>query len=149
MAKDARSQAVAVLRQVLQFGHSLSAELPKAIEQTDSAQIGLLQELSLGTLRQFHYLDARLRAHLKTPLKTKDTDIYCILLVAAYQLLYLDKPDYAVVSSAVELCKKRKKTLGRQTRQRHFAQPVKRKSRRCQQQRANSLAVRRTSQMDL
>lgn len=109
MSKDARSQAVHVLRQVLQFGQSLNHELPKAIEQTDNAQIALLQTLVLGSLRQFHYLDGRLKQHLNSPLKTKDTDIYCILLSAAYQLLFLDKPDYAVVNSAVELCRKRKK----------------------------------------
>lgn len=109
MSKDARSQAVNVLRQVLQFGQSLNKELPKAIEQTDKAQTALLQTLVLGSLRQFHYLDGRLRQYLKEPLKTKDTDIYCILLSAAYQLLFLDKPDYAVVNSAVELCRKRKK----------------------------------------
>lgn len=75
----------------------------------------LLQELCFGTCRWFHLLEYILGQLLDKPLKKKDCDVKCLLLVGLYQLRELSIPDHAVinetVNSAVELKKPWAKSL--------------------------------------
>ena len=62
---------------------------------------GLIQELCYGVTRWYFQLDFLAKQLLKKSLKRKDQDIYILILVGIYQLLYTDIPSYAVVSETV------------------------------------------------
>ena len=88
---------------VLHQGDSLSAVLAKQLVSLDDPrQRALAQELAFGTLRWFYRLDRVLGQLLTKPLKTKDRDLYALLLVGLYQLLVLEMPAHAAVSETVE-----------------------------------------------
>ena len=85
MTTDARACAARVLSQVIADGRSLSEALPGAVQAlTDTRQRALVQELSYGTLRWFYRLDALLQRLLKKPLKQRDADVRCVLLLGLY-----------------------------------------------------------------
>jgi 16S rRNA (cytosine967-C5)-methyltransferase len=90
-------------------GQSLNSVYSAASAKIDSQQAGLLQELSAGTLRWYVYLNGCVKPLLGKPLKTKDEDIFALILVGAYQLLFTEKPDYAAISETVEACRLLKK----------------------------------------
>ncbi len=95
---------------VVEHGESLSALLPAELSgYQDPRQRGLVQELSYGTLRWFHRLDAQLDQLLQRPLKKRDGDVRALLLVGLYQLLILETPAHAAVAESVEAVR----TLGR------------------------------------
>lgn len=93
--------AARALLSVCHFGHSLNDALLEASAELEPAQQGLLRELSYGPLRQYGQLQGMLRQLMHKPLKDKDQDIYMLLLIASYQLLYMRKPPHAVVNNAV------------------------------------------------
>ena len=64
----------------------------------------LARELLYGSVRHFYTLDASVRASLDKPLRNKDRDVWCLLLVGAYQRLYTDVPDHAAINETVEAC---------------------------------------------
>ena len=88
---------------VLHRGESLSVALTNQfVYLDDPRQRALAQELAFGTLRWFYRLDRVLRQLVTRPLKTKDRDLYALLLVGLYQLLVLEMPTHAAVSETVE-----------------------------------------------
>jgi 16S rRNA (cytosine967-C5)-methyltransferase len=83
-------------------GRSLSQALPTSlIDISDARQRSLLKELAYGTLRWFGRLDALARALLQRPLKPKDRDLHCLLLVGMYQLCFTELPAHAAVHATV------------------------------------------------
>lgn len=56
-----------------------------------------IQELTYGVCRWFFDLEIELDNLLGKPLRKRDFDIKCLLLVGLYQLIHLDTPDHAVV----------------------------------------------------
>ena len=101
---NSRAQAANVLYAVLASGKNLEYGLAK-IKQ-DKA---FVQELCFGVCRYYHQLDAIAKRHLKKPFAKKDFDIYALLLVGIYQLLYLDTEDFAALNETVEASKQLKK----------------------------------------
>jgi 16S rRNA (cytosine967-C5)-methyltransferase len=92
-----------VLSQVISDGRSLSEALPAALQVlTDARQRALVQELSYGTLRWFYRLDALLQRLLKKPLKQRDADVRCVLLLGLYQLDQLAMPQRVAVNETVQ-----------------------------------------------
>jgi 16S rRNA (cytosine967-C5)-methyltransferase len=78
---------------------ALDAELRRHV-QLDARERALATELSYGTLRSEAALRARLLAH--APRGVSDTRVLAQLLVAAYQILLLDRvPAFAAVDAAV------------------------------------------------
>ena len=67
-------------------------------------------ELVNGVLRWHWKLDFFLNQFLKKPLRNKDHDVKLLLLMALYELVELNTPDYAVVNEAVSASK----ALGKQ-----------------------------------
>ncbi len=61
----------------------------------------MLQEICFGTCRWYFQLEAILRLLITKPLKDKDADLRCLLLIGIYQLHYLRVPEYAVVNETV------------------------------------------------
>lgn len=76
---------------------------------TDMRDRSLATELCNGVLRWRWRLDSLLAPHLKKPIRNKDMDVLIVLLIAVYELIELDIPEYATVNEAVILIKSTKK----------------------------------------
>ena len=61
----------------------------------------LITELLQGSLRHYFSLADRVRAHLNRPFREKDQDLFALMLVGAYQLVYMRIPDHAVINETV------------------------------------------------
>jgi 16S rRNA (cytosine967-C5)-methyltransferase len=96
-----RAAAARVIEKVVE-GHSLTEVLPLTITQyTDVRDQRLLQAICYGVCRWYHRLNEILKLLLKKPLKEKDQDIHCLLLVGLYQLNDMRIPEHAVVAETV------------------------------------------------
>ncbi|MDH4275832.1 MAG: 16S rRNA (cytosine(967)-C(5))-methyltransferase RsmB, partial [Gammaproteobacteria bacterium] len=98
---NARSAAVAALHAVLAEHRSWSTA-NAFLQNLPAQERALAQEMCFGVIRWWWPLDAHLHTLLSKPLKTKDHDIYCLLLLGLYQLLYMRTPPHAAVNTAVE-----------------------------------------------
>lgn len=103
MTADAssRERAARALAAVSQ-GASLSSVLPAALEGLAARDRGFTHELIYGGLRQYQRLEALLAELLRQPLKPRDRDIHCLLLLGLYQLSALEVKPYAAVHATVE-----------------------------------------------
>ncbi len=95
---NVRAEAARILARLLSQQGSLAALSDSRGNYEEQA---LLREMCFGTCRWYFQLDALLRQLLSKPLKSKDLDIHCLLLIGIYQLHYLRVPDYAVVNETV------------------------------------------------
>jgi len=103
MTPDARACAARVLVRVITDGRSLSEVLPATVQiLADPRQRALVQELSYGTLRWYYRLEALLQRLLKKPLKQRDADVRCVLLVGLYQLDQLAMPQRVAINETVQ-----------------------------------------------
>ncbi|MFQ3323211.1 MAG: 16S rRNA (cytosine967-C5)-methyltransferase [Pseudomonadales bacterium] len=100
-----RAVAAQVLAELISRGKSLAVLLPPAVERIDEKDRGLLQELCYGVARLSPQLSGVIDQLLKKPLREKDTDIYALLLIGAYQLSHMRVPDHAAMSETVEAAK--------------------------------------------
>lgn len=89
-----RATAARRLCRVLGRGDSLGHVLRRT-------ETPLCQELIHGCLRHYFSLSAALDALLERPLRGKDLDVYCLLLVGAYQLQRMGVPAHAAVNETV------------------------------------------------
>ena len=97
-----RAVAAKVLVQVLDKKMSLPYALESQQKQyPDDKEQGLLKELCFGCCRWYFRLEFIAGQLLDKPLKAKDRDVYALLLIGLYQLIYLRKPQHAVVSETV------------------------------------------------
>lgn len=104
-----RANAALILSKLLQQQGSLATQLPRMNDHTDASSLSLLKELCYGSCRWYFQLEESLGRLLSKPLKTKDIDIRCLLIVGMYQLAYLRTPDYVSINetvNAVALLKK-------------------------------------------
>lgn len=95
-----RAVAARIIYQVVIDGKSLSdclAAETKLLPRDKS----FLQALCYGTCRWYHKLHLIAESLLEKPLKTKDQDIYCLLLVGLYQLSDMRVPAHAAISETV------------------------------------------------
>lgn len=104
-----RAKAAVTLSKLLAQEGSLASLLRRADHPEDDSSFPLLQEIVFGTCRWYFQLDAILSQLLSKPLKTKDNDVRCLLLIGLYQLHHLRVPDYAVVNETVAATKALKK----------------------------------------
>ncbi|MDP1931694.1 MAG: 16S rRNA (cytosine(967)-C(5))-methyltransferase RsmB [Gammaproteobacteria bacterium] len=99
---NVRAQAALVLSSVIAQEGSLATLLNRPTGPNANVQdYALLQEICFGTCRWYFQLDAILRQLITKPLKDKDADLRCLLLIGIYQLHYLRVPEYAVVNETV------------------------------------------------
>jgi 16S rRNA (cytosine967-C5)-methyltransferase len=99
---NARGRAARLLVQVVNDGHSLTNALARQPPGLDLQQQRMVQELAYGTLRWYYRLVAVLDRLLKKPLKRRDSDVRCLLLVGLYQLSHTRVPSYVAVHETVE-----------------------------------------------
>ena len=90
-----------VLEAVCCRRRSLSAALPPALERLPGEERALAQALCYGVLRWQPRLQCVLAHLLQRPLKARDCDIQCLLLLGLYQLMYMRIPSHAAVSETV------------------------------------------------
>lgn len=100
--RPVRAVAAHVLLQVSEQGQSLGRVLSAAQQQlANSGEGALLQEMCYGCLRWYYRLDAVVALLLNKPLKERDHDIFCLLLVGLYQLEFMNIPPHAVIKETV------------------------------------------------
>ena len=104
--KNSRAIAAIVLSNVLSDQGSLSTELEN---EKLHKEFPLIQEICFGVCRHYFPLRAILSTLLDKPLRTKDLDVDCLLMVGVYQLIYLRVPDHAAVNETVSAAKILKK----------------------------------------
>ncbi|MDX1491352.1 MAG: 16S rRNA (cytosine(967)-C(5))-methyltransferase RsmB [Pseudohongiellaceae bacterium] len=95
-----RATAAKLLAKLIKQNGSLASALNTQALSNDQER-PLLQELCFGTCRWYYQLDAILELLISKPLKSKDADIHCLLLIGLYQIHYMRVPDYAVVNESV------------------------------------------------
>ncbi|MGQ4277345.1 16S rRNA (cytosine(967)-C(5))-methyltransferase RsmB [Pseudidiomarina sp. E22-M8] len=108
---DSRAAAAQALAQVLEHGRSLSQALPDYTSKLESRDRAMVQSLCFGVLRNLPLLNASLAKFLDKPLKKDLVILHYLLLVGAYQLMFMGTSDHAAVSATVEateLLKKRR-----------------------------------------
>lgn len=97
-----RGIAAQIITEVIIHHKSLTAALTQSVDHLLSEkELGLLKELCFGTLRWYHRLNSLAQQFIKIPLKQKDQDIYSLILLGLYQLLFLRIPPHAAVSETV------------------------------------------------
>lgn len=94
MSDNPRLLAVRALEKVYRKGLTLDQVLPQTTQP-------LVREIVSGTLRYHFSLSARVDELLTRKLRSKDTDVRCLLLIGAYQLLHTRIPDHAAVAETV------------------------------------------------
>ncbi|WFE69320.1 16S rRNA (cytosine(967)-C(5))-methyltransferase RsmB [Thiomicrospira sp. R3] len=111
-AANPRMVALKGLLAVVKQGQSLSRALAFANlpERRDRA---FVQHLVFGCLRWYDRLVAIRALLISKPLKAKDEDINLLVLMALYQILYMDTAEHAAVSETVNLSQKLKKPWAR------------------------------------
>ena len=109
---SARLIAARVVERVLKdsayLSRALDAELLRH-PQLDARERGLAAELSYGSIRTQRFLCEALEQHAKKKLPKTDAQVLSELLLAAYQVLFLDRvPASAAVNAAVSQVRKKR-----------------------------------------
>ncbi len=106
-----RLVAVNTLKRISSGSGSLDQLL--ASDRLESETRPLVYEMVYGVLRHYFSLCAMVDHHLQSPLRKKDRDVYCVLLLGAYQLKHMRIPAYAAVNESVMLSKSLRKPWAR------------------------------------
>ncbi|MDQ1003777.1 16S rRNA (cytosine967-C5)-methyltransferase [Neobacillus niacini] len=107
--KNVREAAVELLENIEKNQSYSNLLLNSTIEKNNipSIDIGLLTELTYGTLQRRMALDFFLKPFIKNS-KKLESWVHQLLRITLYQMVYLDKiPDRAAIFEAVEIAKKR------------------------------------------
>ena len=97
-----RSQAAKILASLLNHGKTIDVLFNHNEEATTKAYV-------YQTCRWFFQLDAIANHLLTKPMKEKDNDVFCLLLIGLCDLLQSDNKEHAVVSETVNSTKALKK----------------------------------------
>ncbi len=104
---NARKTALALLREVLDQGRPLDEALAANpyIAKLEARDRAFARLLLATMLRRLGQIDAALAHCLDRPIKAKDVMLQHILRLGAAQLLFLETPPHAAVSTALDLAK--------------------------------------------
>ena len=104
-AGNSRRAALDILRAV-RAGKIFDQALDENVQDLEPTDRKLAHEIAAGVLRSRDALDKTIQPYLKKPSSKTAYDIRDILRIGTYQMVFLDRiPDYAAVTSAVELAK--------------------------------------------
>ena len=103
---QARLSALTIINNVVNVGNSLTVEYRKCTRSMNSQDASLIKELAYGTIRYKLYID-----HLITEITGKhvsdmNKNIRNLVRMSVYQLKFMEKKEYAVVSESVNIVKK-------------------------------------------
>lgn len=93
----------------VQQGGSLNTLFEKAQTDVDESDRAFFKELVYGSLRLWPMYKGITRQLLEKPLKSKDSALEALLILALYELDECATPPYASVSAAVEVCSELKR----------------------------------------
>jgi 16S rRNA (cytosine967-C5)-methyltransferase len=97
-----RVLATQILSEVILKQRSLSDVLLSSLKKCkDPRDAALVQAMCFGVCRYYFRLTAIADLLLQKKLKTKDQDLYILILLGLYQLMEMRLPDYAAVSETV------------------------------------------------
>ncbi|MDG2141151.1 MAG: 16S rRNA (cytosine(967)-C(5))-methyltransferase RsmB [Gammaproteobacteria bacterium] len=96
---DVRGTAANIITSLLNGNGSLTSAFK---DLSSHPEISLLKELCFGTCRWFYLLEYLLNQLLSSPLRKKEVEIKCLLLVGLYQLRELSIPQHAVINETVQ-----------------------------------------------
>lgn len=97
-----RAAAAKAVCAVWQEQRSLNEVLPEVLARIPELDQGFVKALTFQTVRYFEGLLAQTQAALSKPLKRKDLDIQCLLMVGLCQQQHFDTPPHAAVHATVE-----------------------------------------------
>lgn len=97
-----RLQACAILVPILRNEGSLSQAFGSGWQPHQDSSPALIQELCYGVCRWYQRLEFFAQALLEKPLRAKDNDVRCLILIGLYQLLYMRIPAHAAIHQTVE-----------------------------------------------
>lgn len=98
--------AASIICQLLQQRGSLSTLIPSSPENHPELNLPLIQELCFGVCRWYYRLNYICNSLMKKPLREKDLDIHCLILIGLYQLLFMRTPAHAAINETVSAVKK-------------------------------------------
>ncbi len=106
-SSNPRVVASQVLHKITSAGVSLAKLLPSLWQDNafEPAQRALVQELCYGTCRWYFQLEYLATQLLSKPLRSKDHDVYCLILIGLYQLQHMQIKPYAVVNETAKAAK--------------------------------------------
>ncbi|MES2624011.1 MAG: 16S rRNA (cytosine(967)-C(5))-methyltransferase RsmB [Pseudomonadota bacterium] len=96
-----RQLCISILGEILLHRGSLASAFGANLKSYPNNNTALVQEICYGVCRWFHLLDAVARELLEKPLRKKDNDVHCLLLVGLYQLFYMRTPAHAAINETV------------------------------------------------
>lgn len=101
-----RAISALLLVQVVKDGRSLT-EVLSSLSQThpNLSEPGLVKALCYEVLRWYFQLQTLLDRLMNKPLKSKDSDIYLLLMTGLCQILFFRTPDYVAVTETVHATK--------------------------------------------
>lgn len=104
MSGNERLHACRILSELLAQHGSLATHLNDELRNDPAINMALLREYCYGVCRWYHRLDAWAAELLNKPLKRKDRDVYCLILLGLYQLFHMRTPEHAAVNETVAVC---------------------------------------------
>jgi 16S rRNA (cytosine967-C5)-methyltransferase len=78
----------------------------KSLSRFDFLADGKAQSLAFDTLRYYHYLNKIINNFLIKDFAKNDLDVFCILLLGSYELIWTKNQDYAIINEWVKNCEK-------------------------------------------
>ena len=110
MANDStRLAAIKIMQQLLLQKGSLSTLLDKYNLKEEGDNKALLQAICYGICRHYEKLVFISNKFVTKPLRKKDQDVHCLILIGIYQLFFMRMPDYAIINESVATCNQLKK----------------------------------------
>jgi len=109
-AAQIRASAARAVHAVTEYNRTIDwvfGNKPQWVASAESAA------LFYGTVRHLLFLKNTLAHYLDRDFRKKDLDLYCLLLVGAYQLLWSDKPVHATINETVAAAKLLRKPWAR------------------------------------
>ena len=111
---NSRAIAAKILVQVIYEHRHLNDSLQGPLLQgLEAREIPFVKELAYGVCRWYQRLDFFVKQLMPKPLKAKDSDVYCLLLIGLYQLIYMRVPSHAAINETVNALKGFKKPWAR------------------------------------
>lgn len=103
IGSQTRAAAARVLEAVAR-GNSLNEAFPQHCHALDERDTAFVKEIVFGTLRQRRLLMNTMLPMIEHKLPEKQRIVYFLIISAMYQLVFLQTPPHAVVSSTVSAC---------------------------------------------
>ena len=103
-----RAHVAKLLKAIIIDGKS-SSECTAGLNELPESERALARNLLSGTLRYYFSLDALSKKLISKPLKQKDYDVHCLVLLGFYQLIHMRVPNHAALSETVAASKALKK----------------------------------------